>query len=225
MGALVLGDRQGRKIVEVGHATFRSGERVMITGEMGTGKTVLARAILGFWPWGSGYLSLPAGYEAVIAHASPYLPEGALEEAIQCPAPTGTFQPEEIASALCACGLSHLVSRLDQKARWMQSLSAGEKQRCAIARLLLQKPGVIVLEDALSACDAAAQAELTRLVFDRCTSSVIIDISNRPAPAHLYDRTFVLTRSGDEASQLKEVNRTGGTPRLRSKRENVTSLP
>ena len=161
----------------------------------------------------------------MIAHASPYLPEGALDEAIQCPAPTGTFQPEEIVDALNLCGLSHLVGRLAHKARWMQCLSAGEKQRCAIARLLLQKPGVIVLEDALSACDADAQAELTRLVFDHCKSSVIIDISSRPAPAHLYDRTFVLTRSGDEASQLKEVSRTGGTSRLRSKRENVTSLP
>lgn len=107
----------------------------------------------------------------------------------------------------------------------MQALSADEKQRCAIARLLLQKPGVIVLDDALSACDAAAQAELTRLVFERCKSSVIIDISNRPGPTHLYDRTFVLTRSGDEPGQLKEVTRTGVTSRLRSKRARVTSLP
>ena len=225
IGSLVLCDRNGRKIVEAGHETFRSGERVMITGEMGMGKTVLARAVLGFWPWGSGYLSLPAGYEAVIAHASPYLPEGVLDEAIQCPAPAGTFSQEEIVDALNLCGLSHLVCRLAQKARWMQSLSAGEKQRCAIARLLLQKPGVIVLEDALSSCDAAAQAELTHLVFDRCTSSVIIDISNRPAPAHLYDRTFILTRSVSEPSQLKEVTSADMTSRLRSKRERVTSYP
>jgi putative ATP-binding cassette transporter len=180
---------------------------------MGAGKNILARAILGFWPWGSGYLSLPAGYDTAIAHASPYLPEGSLEDAIQCPAPRGAFQSQEIASALSACGLSHLVNRLDQKARWMQTLSASEKQRCAIARLLLHKPGVIVLEDALSACDAAVQADLTRLVFDRCESSVIIDISNRPAPAHLYDRTFILTRSGDQPSKLEEGTRMGGAAR------------
>ncbi len=225
MGALVLGDRDGSDILEAGHATFRSGERVMISGEMGAGKSVLARALLGFWPWGSGYLSLPAGYETAIAHASPYLPEGPLEEAIQCPAPMGTFQSEEIASALSACGLSHLVNRLEQKARWMQTLSASEKQRCAIARLLLQKPGVIVLEDALSACDAAVQAELTRLVFEHCDASVIIDISNRPAPAHLYDRRFILSQSGDEPGKLKEVIGAGATPRLRPKRERVTSFP
>jgi putative ATP-binding cassette transporter len=224
LGALVLGDRQGRKILDAGHATFRSGERVMISGEMGAGRNVLARAILGFWPWGSGYLSVPAGYEAVIAHAAPYLPEGALEEAIQCPQPRGTFGSEDIADALSLCGLSHLVHRLAQKGRWMQTLSADEKQRCAIARLLLQKPGVIVLEDALSACDAGAQAELTRLVFERCKASVIIDISNRPGPAHLYDRTFVLTRSGDEPCKLEEMTRTGATSRLRSKRARVTSL-
>ena len=224
LGALVLGDRQGRKILDAGHATFRSGERVMISGEMGAGRNVLARAILGFWPWGSGYLSVPAGYEAVIAHAAPYLPEGALEEAIQCPQPRGTFGSEDIAYALGLCGLSHLVHRLAQKGRWMQTLSADEKQRCAIARLLLQKPGVIVLEDALSACDAGAQAELTRLVFERCKASVIIDISNRPGPAHLYDRTFVLTRSGVEPCKLEEMTRTGATSRLRSKRARVTSL-
>jgi len=155
----------------------------------------------------------------VIAHAAPYLPEGALEEAIQCPAPTGTFSLEEIACALNLCGLSHLVGRLPQKARWMQTLSADEKQRCAIARLLLQKPGVIILEDALSACDAGAQAELTRLVFERCKASVIIDISNRPGPAYLYDRTFILTRSGDEPGKLEEVTRTGATSRLRPKRK------
>jgi putative ATP-binding cassette transporter len=219
MGALVLGDKTGHRILEVGHATFRSGEKVMISGDAGVSKSVLARAILGFWPWGSGYLSMPAGYEATIVHGSPYLPEGALDEAIQCPSPAGSFSHADLAGVLSACGVGHLVARLTHKSRWMQTLSASEKQRCAIARLMLQKPGVIVFEDALSACDAAAQAELTRMVFERCGSSVIIDISNRPAPAHFYDRAFTLTRSGDEPSRLREVTRTGAASNLRAKRK------
>ena len=216
MAALVLCDRSGRKIVECGHETFRSGERVMISAEIEADKSVLARAILGFWPWGSGYLTMPAGYETVIAHGSPYLPEGSLDQAVLCPMPLDNLKSEDIAFALSACGLSHLVSRLDQKARWMQVLSASEKQRCAIARILLQKPRVIVLEDALSACDADAQAELTRLVFKHCAASIIVDISNRPAPSNLYDRIFILKKAVGEPSKLRELNNADAWSHLRS---------
>ena len=117
---------------------------------------------------------------------------------------------------MSACGLPHLVSRLDQKARWMQVLSASEKQRRAIARILLQKPHVIVLEDALSACDAAAQAELTRLVFKHCEASIIVDISNRPAPSNLYDRIFILKKAVGEPSKLREMNNADARSHLRS---------
>ena len=196
-------------IIDAAHATFARGEKVMVVGETGTGKSVLTRAILGFWPWGSGAVSRPDDEHITIAHAAPWLPEGTLAAAIACPAPAGTWSHRDIGEALSACGAPHLATRLDDRARWMHGLSAGEKQRCAVARLILQKPAVVILEDALSACDAPAQAELTRLIFERCRSSIVIDVSNRPAPAHLYDRIFTLTRSGSAASRLQERSGAG----------------
>ena len=89
----------------------------------------------------------------------------------------------------------------------MQTLSPGEKQRCAIARLLLTTPDVILIEDALSACDARAQEALTRLLFARCPRSIVVDVSNRPAPAAIYDRVFTLERAGDGPSGLEETTR------------------
>ncbi len=208
LAGLTLCDRRGRVIIEGASACFAAGAKIQIAGPTGSGKSVLTRALLGFWPWGSGMLSMPAGEPAVIAHAAPWLPEGTLEDAIACPRPSGTFARADIAAALAACGAPHLAARLGAGGRWMQSLSAGEKQRCAIARLILSRPQVILLEDALSACDEAAQAALTRLVFERCPASLIIDVSNRPAPAQLYDRAFTLARERDGPSRLADTART-----------------
>ena len=225
LGGLTLCDGSGDKILKSANATFFKGERIVIQGEDELGKAALVRAILGFWPWGGGYLTTPADNGAIIAHATPYLPEGALEDAVQCPASPGSFAREEIAEALIVCGVPHLVDRLDHHSRWMQTLSASERQRCALARLILHQNGVIVLEDALSACDAAAQAQLLRMLFDQCPSSLIIDVSNRHAPVALYDRCFALTRNGDGLSVLREVLRSRGSSRLRSARKEAASFP
>jgi len=224
LGDLTLCDRDGRKIVAATSATFFRGEKIVVKGDAEADKSVLARALIGFWPWGAGHLTMPADHGAVIAHAAPYLPDGLLEDAIQSPAPSGTFSREEIAVVLIACGAPQLADRLGHKARWMQTLSASEKQRCAIARLLLHKPSVIVLEDALSALDAAAQDQLLRTFFDHCRASLIIDVSNSHASVALYDRSFSLTRAGDGSSDLREVIMSDNASRKRPGRRVVTSL-
>ena len=224
LGAISLCDGSGEKVIEAASATFFKGEKIVVQGEAESGKAALARAILGLWPWGGGYLTTPADRGAVMAHATPYLPEGTLEDALQCPASSGTFLREDIESALASCGVPHLVDRLDHHSRWMHTLSANERQRCALARLILHQPSVIVLEDALSACDANAQSQLMRMLFDCCPSSLIIDLSNRLAPAALYDRCFILTRNGDGPSMLSEVMHSKGSSRMRSGRK-AASFP
>jgi ABC-type uncharacterized transport system fused permease/ATPase subunit len=90
---------------------------------------------------------------------------------------------------------------------------------------MLHKNSVILLEDALSACDANGQAQLMRTLFDRCPSSLIIDVSNRHAPLALYDRCFTVTRSDDGSSVLSEATHSAGPPRMRSGRKAAASFP
>jgi ABC-type uncharacterized transport system fused permease/ATPase subunit len=91
--------------------------------------------------------------------------------------------------------------------------------------LILHKHSVIILEDALSACDANAQAQLTRTLFDHCPSSLIIDMSNRHAPLSLYDRCFTVTRSDDGSSVLREATGSIGSSRVGSRRKKAASFP
>ncbi|MBX9841069.1 MAG: ATP-binding cassette domain-containing protein [Xanthobacteraceae bacterium] len=57
-------------------------------------------------------------------------------------------------------GLEHLVDRLDEEAPWDQTLSGGEKQRLAFARIVLHNPDIIVLDEATAALDPESQDRL-----------------------------------------------------------------
>ena len=48
----------------------KAGERVLIVGEPGAGKTLLFRALAGLWPWGAGRITWPKGEESGTCRAS-----------------------------------------------------------------------------------------------------------------------------------------------------------
>jgi putative ATP-binding cassette transporter len=54
------------------HVEIAPGERVLIIGEPGTGKTILFRAIAGLWPWGSGQIALPSSDGVMFVPRQPY---------------------------------------------------------------------------------------------------------------------------------------------------------
>ena len=82
----------------------------------------------------------------------PYVPLGTLRRATAYPQPADTIDDDALREALEQVGLGHVVDRLDEEdVAWDQVLSGGEKQRLAFARLLLDKPDLVVMIETLTA--------------------------------------------------------------------------
>ena len=141
-------------VVDDADVTVQFGEKVLVAGESGTGKSTLVRAIAGLWPWGEGEITLAQGAKMFLMPQKPYIPLGTLRRATTYPRAAEDFDDKEIADTLEMVGLGHLVEKLDdEEAQWDRTLSGGEQQRLAFARLFLHKPDIVVMDEATSALD------------------------------------------------------------------------
>jgi putative ATP-binding cassette transporter len=209
-------DPSGRPLVTRADLTVPPATSVSISGETSSGKTALVRAIAGLWTDGGGIVRVGAGARIMIAPQQGYLPLATLREALSYPIdrPTEdhTFSDTEVRAALVGAGLSTLASNLDLTGRWDQSLSAGERQRIAIARLLLHQPDVIILDDAMTALDDAARTELLHRLREVVPEAAILNVGQSPRLLSGDGRALILERHaggahlGDPLSQ--EAKRT-----------------
>ena len=108
----------------------------------------------------------------------PYLPLGTLRQALYYPyAPEGST--ENLSEILDLCHLSHLSTILDQSGNWAQSLSLGEQQRITFARILLQKPDCMFLDEATASLDEEMEEMFHKLVRSRLSQAVVISVGHR----------------------------------------------
>ncbi|WP_144404625.1 ABC transporter ATP-binding protein/permease [Belnapia sp. F-4-1] len=182
----------GNVLIAGASAEIRAGERVLIRGESGTGKSTLFRAAAGLWPWGEGRITVPAREETMILPQRPYLPLGTLRDAVCYPAPAGRFSDAAVQAALIRCGMPGLAGRLDETGRWDRSLSLGQQQRIGFARVLLHRPRWVLLDEATSALDDAGQAALMGLFSTELAEATLVSIGHRPGLAEHHDRVLQL---------------------------------
>ena len=105
----------GTAVVDDTAVVIKKGERVLISGESGTGKSTLVRAIAGLWPWGGGEISIQHDSRLFLLPQRPYVPTGTLRRAIAYPGAAEDWEPEEIKAMLSKVGLDHLKSRLEEE--------------------------------------------------------------------------------------------------------------
>jgi ATP-binding cassette subfamily B protein len=72
------------------------------------------------------------------------------------------------------------------------TLSGGQKQRTSIARALIKKPGILILDDSLSAVDSKTEDALKRVLRDNMSGSTTIMIAHRLSTIKHCDTIFVL---------------------------------
>ncbi|WP_372623962.1 ABC transporter ATP-binding protein/permease [Falsiroseomonas sp.] len=196
---LQVGHADGNVVIQDATATIRAGEKVLIVGESGTGKSTLFRAIAGLWPWGSGELRTPPRERMFFMPQRPYIPLGTLRAAIAYPAGPKRFADAAIQAALERCALPHFMSRLDEEDRWDRVMSLGEQQRLAFARLLLHRPRWVFLDEATAALDDDNQDQMMRLFREELADSALVSIGHRPGLDVYHDRTLHLLRAPDGA--------------------------
>jgi ATP-binding cassette subfamily B protein len=185
----------GSSVAALDRATLKiaAGTVVGIVGRSGSGKTTLTKLIQGLYTLQEGIVRFDRvdAREIELAHLrrqigvvlqENFLFRGTVRDNISAAKPEATF--EEIVAACDASGASEFIERLPQGYNTLleenaSNLSGGQKQRLSIARTLLNKPRILVLDEAASALDPESEAIFINNLSRIAVGRTVIMISHR----------------------------------------------
>ncbi|PDT00872.1 ABC transporter ATP-binding protein [Rhizobium chutanense] len=196
----------GTAVVKETRVAIEPGERVLVAGESGSGKSTLVRAIAGLWPWGEGSVDFHPDRRLFMLPQRPYIPSGTLRRAVAYPGAADRWPADQIKAALDKVGLEYLKDRIEEEAPWDQTLSGGEKQRLAFARLLLHTPDIIVLDEATSALDEKSQDRMMQMVIHELPEVTIISVAHRAELEAFHSRKITLERRRGGAKLVSDID-------------------
>jgi putative ATP-binding cassette transporter len=189
---LVLRAVNDSDVARVPELRIAQGERVLVNGPSGSGKSCLLRAIAGIWRFGEGTVSRPPSLRVLALPQRRYFPLGTLRQALTYPTPAEQFTDAEIGAAMETAGISRLAHRLEEEADWSMVLSGGEQQRIGFARVLLHRPDLILLDEAVSTFEDADARDLYRILFEKLPQATVISVGRSSVLAGLHRRIFDL---------------------------------
>ena len=195
----------GQRLIAGVNLGLRRGDTALLAGPSGAGKSTLIRAIAGIWPFGRGEIRVPRGARLLVLPQKAYLPVGSLRDVVSYPRPAGGVDDATLREALAAVGLPGLASRLDEDGHWALQLSPGEQQRIAFARVLVQKPDWLFLDEATSAVDEATEARLYHLVRERLPGTALFSVGHRGTLRPLHGRELVVRPEQSGPASIVEV--------------------
>jgi vitamin B12/bleomycin/antimicrobial peptide transport system ATP-binding/permease protein len=193
----------GEALISDVNLQLKHGDRLLISGPSGVGKSTLLRAIAGIWPFGHGEIRIPADARILFLPQKPYLPIGTLREVVSYPMPNGV-DDAALRDALQAVELPELTDKLDETAHWALQLSPGEQQRIAFARALVQKPEWLFLDEATSAVDEPTEAHLYRLLRERLPGTALLSVGHRSTLRPFHARQIVVHPDGSGPASITE---------------------
>ena len=192
---------------------LQPGEVLAVVGPSASGKTTLARLLMGLWPAASGKVRLDgadifAWDKGELGPHLGYLPqgvellEGTLAENI---ARFGEVSMAKVKAAAAAVGLHDFIESLPQGydspvGRDGAMLSGGQRQRVALARALYGDPVLVVLDEPNSSLDEAGDAALAQAIqaLKACGTTFVV-MTHRSSVLGVADKMLVLRDGAQQA--------------------------
>ena len=188
----------GKRLIHALSLRLEPGDGLLIKGPSGSGKTVLLQSVAGLWPYTSGVVRYPiAARKTMFVSQLPYLPVGDLRTVTSYPAPKGTVDDKQVQGALLKVALPHLIIRINEVRDWSKVLSVGEQQRMAFARILLNKPKAVFLDESTSAMDEGLESMLYSLVRDELPDTIVVSVSHRDTVDQHHGQQLELLGDGE----------------------------
>jgi ATP-binding cassette, subfamily C, bacterial LapB len=203
-GAVAQG--QGPMVLQRATLRFAPGERVAVLGRIGSGKSTVLRLLAGLYLPTQGQVEAdgvdlrqidPADYRAKVGFVAqdPRLFSGTLRDNILLDRPAA--DPSRLAEVAALTGLDRLVSSHPQG--WElpvgeggSLLSGGQRQLVALARCLVTRPRILLMDEPTSSMDAQSEVAFLRQLRQAAQETTLIVVTHRPAVLELVNRIVVV---------------------------------
>jgi ATP-binding cassette subfamily B protein len=209
---------------------IQQGEVVALVGASGGGKSTIADLLVRQLDPDTGTILLDdvdlkalkledLRRQVVVVDQDPFIVNASIAENVRYAKPDAS--DTEVLEVMRAAGLADLLERMPDKLQSPvgergRALSAGERQRVAVARALLANPAVLVLDEATGALDPATEAQVIAGYQAIMQGRTTVIITHRLELARLADRVIVLEqgRVSEEGSLDALLARAGPFSRL-----------
>ena len=197
---------------------IKAGEKVAITGRMGSGKSTIQRLLMRFFTPTAGHIRVdgidiqqlsPHELRERIAYVSQdtQLYFGTVRENIAMG--SGYVEDEEVLAVAELCGVTEFTNRHPKGlqmpvAERGSNLSGGQRQSITLARALLSDPGVLLFDEPCSAMDSLTEYRFRQRLKDIAANKTLILTTYKSSMLELVDRIIVLDQGNLVADGSKE---------------------
>ncbi|AEY66868.1 peptidase domain-containing ABC transporter [Clostridium sp. BNL1100] len=204
---------------------IKQGEKIALVGESGSGKTTLVKLLLNLYTWEKGEITIKdynikdISFESLrekLAYISQdiFMFSGTIRENL-----TLGSQNTDMEQIIDACRMAQahdFINKLPLRYETYleengTNLSGGQKQRLAIARAILKKPDIFIMDEATSNLDSITERAIEETLETVCSGVTTIIIAHRLSTIKRCDRIYVMEEGSIiEQGSHQELMELGG---------------